>query len=99
LGPKLFSLYVSKLRDYIETDEIRIVSYADDSYVVLTPKKIENTAKLAEDTLNRHISFLRSIGMVVNEAKTEIMWIGDNPLIEYLTMGLIQFICLSKLRH
>lgn len=87
LGPKLFSLYVSKLRDYIETDEIRIVSYADDSYVVLTPKKIENTAKLAEDTLNRHISFLRSIGMVVNEAKTEIMWIGDNPLIEYLTIG------------
>jgi len=53
----------------------------------VVPEKIENVTALAEATLQKHVSFLRSIGMVVNETKTEIMWIGDMPLIEYLSIG------------
>jgi hypothetical protein len=80
LGPKLFSLYIAGLKESLETDEVKIVSYADDSYVVVTPKNQDpNSIKLlTEKTLASHIEFLRSIGMVVNESKTEIMWIGGD---------------------
>ena len=59
LGPKLFSLYMAKLRDVIETDEIKLVSYADDTYVVITPTIIEDVSTLAEATLLKHIAFLK----------------------------------------
>jgi len=87
LGPKLFSLYTSKLKSVIETDEISLVSYADDSYVLVVPKEIENVKALAESTIQKHVSFLRSIGMIVNETKTEIMWIGTTPLLDNLSIG------------
>lgn len=38
LGPKLFSLYTSRLKSVIETEEISLVLYADDTYVLLVPK-------------------------------------------------------------
>jgi len=38
LGPKLFTLYLSELRKHIDGD---LVSYADDSYVVISAKTIE----------------------------------------------------------
>ena len=30
-----------------------------------------------EDTIKKHVEYLRSMGMVVNESKTEVMWIGQ----------------------
>jgi hypothetical protein len=78
LGPKLFSLYVAALKNSVVTEEIKLVSYADDSYVIVIPKDQEpNSIKsLTERTLTNHIDYLRSIGMVVNEDKTEVMWLG-----------------------
>lgn len=87
LGPKLFSLYMTKLKKVIETDEIRLVSYADDTYVVITPKEIQDVSIIAEATLLKHINFLKSLGMVVNETKTEIMWLGPSPLIDHVKIG------------
>jgi len=89
LGPKLFSLYMARLRDVVVSDEISLISYADDSYVVVAPKNIDQIQDITENTLSKHIEFLRSIGMVVNESKTEIMWIGQplsNP-IDHIRIG------------
>ena len=40
LGPKLFSLYMAGMKEHLETDEISLVSYADDTYVIIIPKDL-----------------------------------------------------------
>jgi hypothetical protein len=41
-----------------------------------------------ESTLQKHIAFLKSIGMVVNETKTEVMWISTNePPVDHIRIG------------
>jgi hypothetical protein len=77
LGPKLFSLYVSELKGIVETPEINLVSYADDTYVILTPINQSRIKDLTEKTIKRHVSYLRSICMIVNDNKTKVMWIGN----------------------
>ncbi len=79
LGPKLFTLYVAGLKEIIETPEIDLVSYADDTYVIVSPSEQLTVKEVTERTIHKHITYLRSIGMVVNEAKTEVMWIGNGP--------------------
>jgi len=78
---------VSELAEYLQTDEIRVISYADDSYVIVRPKNLNNLSSLVENTLAKHIDFLRDLGMIVNESKTEIMWIGKNRSFDYVKVG------------
>jgi hypothetical protein len=88
LGPKLFSLYMSKLKTEVGADDISIVSFADDTYVIVTPPEIDRVVSITESTLQKHIAFLKSIGMVVNETKTEVMWIGTGaPPVDHITVG------------
>jgi exonuclease III len=88
LGPKLFSLYVAELKTVVETPEIELVSYADDTYVIVSPIDQTTIKDLAEVTISKHIDYLRSIGMIVNEAKTEVMWIGNfKPEITHVSIG------------
>ena len=71
------------LKEHLETDEISVVSYADDTYVLVVPRDVNKTLELTTITLIKHVDYLRSLGMVVNEEKTEIMWIGAKKAITH----------------
>ena len=88
LGPKLFSLYLSELAHKLASDHVQIISYADDTYVIISCDTATETVKKAESVIIEHIAYLKSLGMTVNESKTEVMWIGgkDAP-IEKLKIG------------
>jgi len=75
LGPKLFSLYLYELEKHLTN--CSVVSYADDTYVIIEGVDKDDTIANLKKTLTSHISFLKSVGMVVNETKTELMWIGN----------------------
>jgi len=76
LGPKLFSLYLFELEKHLGAN-CSVVSYADDTYVIVEGIDDKDTLTNLKDTLTSHINYLKSVGMVVNESKTELMWIGN----------------------
>jgi len=87
LGPKLFNLY-TRLIPLKLTPSALITTYADDSYVIISaPKGNQDTlTSEAEDCLSKHINYLKSLGMVVNQDKTEVMYItsrGGKAVIEH----------------
>ena len=80
LGPRLFAIYVGKLEKAIkEMDKSAdVISYADDSYVVIKGINSSEVVEKANKLITKHVEFLNDLGMVVNKDKTEIMWIGKN---------------------
>jgi len=68
LRPKLFNLYTSKISDCFPR-EMEIISYADDSYVVVYDKDEKTFTKKLEDCIEAHIRALPSLGMIVNAKK------------------------------
>jgi len=54
-----------------------VVSYSDDTYVIIEGIDQNDTLSYLKTTLTSHINYLKSVGMVVNESKTELMWIGN----------------------
>lgn len=78
LGPRLFSLYVGELEKHITLPDnsIKVISYADDSYVLVSAETWDELPAKAEAVLKKHIEFLRDLGMIVNEAKTELIVLG-----------------------
>jgi len=76
LGPKLFSLYLFELEQNLGSKS-SVVSYADDTYVIVEGVDQNDTLSNLKTTLTSHINYLKSVGMVVNESKTELMWIGN----------------------
>jgi len=77
LGPKLFTLYLGELQQKLGPN-IDLVSYADDTYVLVSGKTDNDVIINTEITIKKHVEFLKSMGMVVNETKTEVMWIGPS---------------------
>ncbi len=77
LGPKLFSLYTNQVEHHL-TANAEITTYADDSYVVIknANKCLNSLRKETEECLEKHSKFLRDLGMIVNQEKTEIMHIS-----------------------
>jgi len=71
LGPILFNLYVGKCMSGLEG--CHFVSYADDSYVLNYGNTIDEAKNVATRNMIKHISNLRKAGMVVNQAKTEVI--------------------------
>jgi hypothetical protein len=73
-------MYVGKLESALKStnEDIKLISYADDSYVVITCNTEQEVVSETEKLLQKHIGFLRDLGMVVNESKTEFMWLGKN---------------------
>jgi len=78
LGPYLFNLYTSNLYKIIQPS--RSTVYADDSYIVVSAKNEEMLEAMLKLTLKDHFSWLRSIGMVCNMSKTELMVFGVDDL-------------------
>jgi exonuclease III len=78
LGPKLFGIYCSELIDALPPSS-RLVTYADDSYVINSSTSKDETLLLTKRCLKMHVQFLKNIGMVVNTSKTELMYSSRTP--------------------
>jgi len=85
LGPRLFTLYTASLLSSL--DHTDIVSYADDSYVIVGANTIEDLKEKVHNISERHVTFLRSIGMVVNTSKTELMILAKNIKTTTINIG------------
>lgn len=103
LGPKIFNIYVSELLQ-IETEGSRIVSYADDSYVIVSASNKELMLAKLKLLLKNHLDWLGSIGMHSNVAKTEAMVMFDDNITTLgefstsLKMKVLGFIFDNKLK-
>ena len=71
LGPRLFSIYSRHLEATLGNVEAKVITYADDSYVIVEAHSMENLKERAEKAFRQHNLFLKSIGMVTNVDKTE----------------------------
>lgn len=79
LGPKLFSIYTGGLQTALASLDLEVVSYADDTYVIIRGESPSEVLAKAMESLKIHTDFLADLGMIVNKDKTEIMWLGKDP--------------------
>ncbi len=80
-GPKLFNIYCLLIPTVIPSDS-KIIIYADDSYVINTHSDIQTLREKTTLCLTKHTEALRSIGMVVNTSKTELMLLSRNKQVK-----------------
>ncbi len=78
LGPKVFNIYCNDLSKQIEKGTL--VTYADDSYVVIDAKDVMELKEVTEEVVKKHLAWLSSNGMVCNTAKTEMMALNCEPV-------------------
>jgi len=71
LGPHLFTLYTSKIQSLVQAD--KYVCFADDSYVLVSEPDLTTAYNRVKDISQTHADELRNLGMVVNEAKSEVV--------------------------
>jgi hypothetical protein len=83
LGPKVFNIYCNDLITIFNPRIATLVSYADDSYVVVRAKDVEELTSLTKDLLKNHIRWLEMNGMVCNIEKTESMILGHAGEVEF----------------
>jgi len=84
LGPRLFTLYMRKLGDIFK--DAHLVSFADDSYVSIARPRVDEVRTALEETMTVHDTFLRSIGMVTNVEKTELILFSRKPIADTLVI-------------
>jgi hypothetical protein len=72
LGPKLFGIYCNGITNVLQ--DSKIITYADDSYVITTAKDRDILKSKTEASMRQHVTFLKEIGMVVNTDKTELLY-------------------------
>ena len=73
LGPKIFNIYVSGLATCLERPGVHVVSYADDSYVVVSADSYDSLLLKIESVMEEHLRWLKQIGMFCNIKKSEAM--------------------------
>jgi len=78
LGPALFSHYCRELATNL--DGSTVTSYADDSYVITTSNSMQGLIQETRTTMEKHFNYLDSLGMVVNKAKTELMFMNNKKV-------------------
>jgi len=83
LGPILFNVYTSELESVVSPWEL--VSYADDTYVVIHGNEIEEVKANFKETIIRHERYLNSLGMICNKSKTEAVAFGVAENVELST--------------
>ena len=76
LGPRIFTLYMGTLSTVLGCSDV--VGYADDTYVTIGGSTIEALLNRTKSVSLTHVSYLRSLGMVVNTSKTEAVIFGKN---------------------
>jgi len=70
IGPLLFNILTSDLSKVIFPN--KVVSYADDSYIVIKTTKAEDLKPKVTECMEKHFEWLNSIGMICNQNKTEM---------------------------
>jgi len=78
LGPILFNIYMSDIEAIVRP--FRIISYADDSYVVVSANSLDDLIQSTQITLNEHFSWLQEIGMTCNHLKTELIIFNEDDI-------------------
>jgi hypothetical protein len=79
LGPKLFCVYTQGLAmELIQDEDVSLVVYADDSYVICGAESIPDLKKKVLETMANHVDWLTNIGMVVNSGKTELIFFKND---------------------
>jgi len=78
IGPFLFSIYMSQLQSIVHPWEL--VAYADDSYVIVQGTDMNELKTCTEGVMSKHYEWLKSIGMICNRSKTELIVFGNNKL-------------------
>lgn len=81
LGPKVFNLYCHDLVNVLDGHG-HIVTYADDSYVIVEANTLEELKVKTVNTMNLHLHWLSQNGMVCNVDKTELMLMNSEHQIE-----------------
>lgn len=81
LGPLLFLIFVNDLSQYITNCEL--VQYADDTQIIISDILINllDLVKRAEDLLLKSKLYFQTNGLMVNESKTQCIFIGSQQYI------------------
>jgi len=74
IGPLLLNILKSDFYSVIQPNSV--VSYADDSYVVVKAQSREELQNQSRMCVFEHYAWLKSIGMVCNTEKTEMITFG-----------------------
>jgi len=74
LGPRLFTIYMRKLEQLITSSNYNLTAYADDTYVSIAGKDVNDIKTKLEEMMTRHDDFLQSVGMKTNVSKTELIF-------------------------
>jgi len=80
MGPRLFTLYLRELAQKLPN--AHITSYADDTYVSVSAKTINEVKEKLVHNMSAHNNFLRNIGMVTNVSKTELIYFSRKEIIK-----------------
>jgi len=78
VGPLLFNILMSELHQTVKPN--RVVSYADDSYVVVYADTDEALKQKIQGSLLNHFEWLTRMGMTCNLGKTEIIKFNADKL-------------------
>jgi len=81
LGPRIFTLYMNELSNL--TSNAHLVSFADDTYVSVVGKNLNEVKTKIINKMTEHDDFLKQIGMVTNVSKTELIYFARKPLEDY----------------
>lgn len=81
LGPILFNVYVNDLKKFL--GNCFIIQYADDTQIVIEGKveNIEELIRRAEEILNKVKLYFQMNGLLLNESKTQCIFIGSRQYI------------------
>ena len=81
LGPMLFLLYVNDIEHYVK--DCLLVMYADDTQIVLsgTVDDLDDLIRRSQRTLSEAKKYFNMNGLMVNESKTQCIFIGSRQFI------------------
>ena len=84
LGPILFIIYVNDLS--LHLTNCFIVQYADDTQILIegSINDLENLIKRAEDVLMKAKIYFQKNGLLLNESKTQCIFIGSRQFISQI---------------
>jgi hypothetical protein len=87
LGPVLFNIYLTGLRDLLASYDIHHVSYADDLQLMLTTtiSGLSAAIEKMENCINGVKDWFASSFLSLNDCKTEFMILGSPPMLRKVT--------------
>ena len=86
-GPPLFNVYINDMVNFIECF---LAQYADDTQLILTGtiNELRELVRQAELTLTTAKTFFQMNGLMVNETKTQCMFVGSRQYISKIPKDL-----------